>query len=143
MVEGGRDSGPLMIGQGMPVDPLQGGVSGMPKPLDDVLIRDAGSMQGTGHVVPVVVEAAVREAVALQEAVMPGCQGVRMDVAHVSLFPDQIYDLRRHLHIPVGFVGLRDDGKFTISAIKVNGITYGHLKSGVGWVSLQKAERPE
>lgn len=38
---------------------------------------------------------------------------------------------------------LNEDGKFTITAIKVNGITYGQLKSGVGWVSLQKAERPE
>ena len=38
---------------------------------------------------------------------------------------------------------LNEDGKFTITAIKVNGITYGQLKSGAGWVSLQLAERPE
>ena len=39
---------------------------------------------------------------------MPGGQRVRMDVAHIALLPDQIYDLGRHLHIPIGFVGLRD-----------------------------------
>jgi hypothetical protein len=38
---------------------------------------------------------------------------------------------------------LKADGKYTITAIREKGITYGQLKSGVGWVSLQLAERPE
>lgn len=65
MRQGSFDSCPLMVCECMPVDSLERGVSAMAQALDDVLVRHACSMEGGGHMVAVVVEAAVREAVPL------------------------------------------------------------------------------
>lgn len=55
----------------------------------------------------VVMEAGVRKAMALQEPVVPGREGVGVEVADVALFADEVDDVIRELHKTITFVGFR------------------------------------
>ena len=68
--KGGVNCCLLVIGKGMTVYPLQSAVTAVAKSLNDILIWHTGGMKGGGHVVPVVMQAEMREAVALQKSGM-------------------------------------------------------------------------
>ena len=70
MSKGGIHGKAVMVGKGMAVDTFQCAVTAVAQTLDYVLIRDAGSMQGTGHVMTVVMQTGMREAVPLQKSGM-------------------------------------------------------------------------
>jgi hypothetical protein len=68
--KGGIHGKAVMVGKGMPVYPLQSAVTGMSESLNDILVGDTCSMKGGGHMMPVVMQAAMRETVPLQKSGM-------------------------------------------------------------------------
>ena len=99
--KGGVHGKAVMVCQCMPVDTLQSAVAAVAQSLNDVLVRDACSMQGAGHMVPVVMQAEMREAVTFQKPAVSGGQSIRVDVAHVALLTDQVDNVGRHFHVSI------------------------------------------
>lgn len=71
------------------------------------------------------------------------------ELLHVGVLPELpvIVALKEEADVygePAGnVVGRAAPGKYTITDLAKVGILYGRLKSGAGWVSLQRAQRPE
>ena len=70
MLQGGIHGKAIMVGKGMPVDTLQSAVPAVAQSLNDILVGDTGGVEGGGHVMAIVVQAEVREAVPLQKSGM-------------------------------------------------------------------------
>ena len=64
----GLDSVLFVVGKGMPVHGLQGVVACPPSPLLDVCVAYASCMESADHVVPVIMDADMGQAVAGKEA---------------------------------------------------------------------------
>lgn len=101
MLQGGIHGKTVMVGKRMPVDTLQSAVPAVAKSLNNVLVRDTGGMEGGSHVMTVIMQAAMREAVPLQKPGMAGGQSIWVDVADKALLPDQIYHVGRHFHVSI------------------------------------------
>jgi hypothetical protein len=70
MLQGGIHGKAVMVGKGMTVYPLQSAVTAVAQPLNNVLIGDTGGMESGSHMMTVIMQAAMREAVPLQKSGM-------------------------------------------------------------------------
>ena len=70
MGKGGVHGKAVMVGKGMTVDTLQSAVTAVAQSLNDILVGDTCSMEGGSHMMSVIMQAAMREAVALQKSGM-------------------------------------------------------------------------
>jgi hypothetical protein len=68
--KGGIHGKAVMVSEGMTVNSFECAVTGMSQSLNDILVRDTGSMEGRRHVMAVVMQAAMRETVPFQKSGM-------------------------------------------------------------------------
>lgn len=68
--KGGVHGKAVMVGKGMAVNTLQRAVTAVAQSLNDILVGNTCSMEGGGHMMPVVMQSAVRESIPLQESCM-------------------------------------------------------------------------
>ena len=67
MGKGGIHGKAVMVCQCMPIDTLQSAVTGVTKTLNNILVGHSCGMEGTGHVMPVIMQAGMREAIPFQK----------------------------------------------------------------------------
>ena len=70
MLQGGIHGKTVMVCKGVPVDTFQSAVTGMSQSLNDILVGDTCGMESGSHVMAVIMQAEMREAVPLQKTSM-------------------------------------------------------------------------